>query len=199
MQVELLAKKEKKMKEREREIEKKSKVVGKKLQTLDNFYPQYSVTLIVKYDVTTKYICDISFSQDVPAEWYNFTSQKILNDIKENESKGDFIGVISRKANDAEKQMSGMFKSYFDRIKRATAAGRPPNTDDTFKCHRFEISKMPVNHLPSSEVMSQVSHMWRSDHARFWYHNSNPFQSFNSIAISDTGKVSSEYVHTYLL
>ena len=158
-------------------------MVGKKLQTLDNFYPQYSVTLIVKYDVTTKYICDISFSQDVPAEWYNFTSQKILNDIKENESKGDFIGVISRKTNNAEEQMSGMFKSYFDRIKRASLL---PD-DDKFKCHRFEISKMPMNHLPSSEDMSQMSHFWRSDHARFWYHNSNPFQSFNSIAISDTG------------
>ena len=139
----------------------------------------------------------MSFSQDVPAEWYNFTSQKILNDIKENESKGDFIGVISRKTNDAEEQMSGMFKSYFDRIKRAAAGAGP--SDDKFKCHRFEISKMPVNHLPSSQDMSQMSHFWRSDHARFWYHNSNPFQSFNSIAISDTGKVSSEYAHTYLL
>ena len=75
--------------------------------------------------------------------------------------------------------MSKMFKTYFDQIKR-------PNPEK-YKCQNFQLTKMPLDHIPSTDEMAQNSHFWRSDHSRFWYHNSDPFRSFNSIAISDTG------------
>ena len=119
-------------------------------------------------------------SQDVPEEWNNVLPKNVVNSIKNNDNKGDFIAVINRKGNEAEENMSKMFKTYFDHIKR-------PNPKK-YKCHNFQLTKMPLNHVPSTDEMAQNSHFWRSDHSRFWYHNSNPFRSFNSIALSDTGK-----------
>ena len=36
---------------------------------------------------------------------------------------------------------------------------------------------------------------WRSDHSRFWFHNSPPFKTISSIALFDTGKLT---IYVYL-
>ena len=61
-------------------------------------------------------------SQDVPEEWNNVLPKNVVNSIKNNDNKGDFIAVINRKGNEAEENMSKMFKSYFCRCQKKVNA-----------------------------------------------------------------------------
>ena len=76
--------------------------------------------------------------------------------------------------------MSKTFKDYFDRLKSRDA--------EKFKCHRMPLDKMPVDRIPTTKEMYQHADFWRSDHSRFWFHNSPPFKTISSIALFDTGK-----------
>ena len=56
-------------------------------------------------------------------------------------NKGDFISVISRRGNEAENLMSTQFCSIFNGLKSRVS--------ETFKCRHFELSKMPLDRVPT--------------------------------------------------
>ncbi|XP_040574441.1 uncharacterized protein [Lepeophtheirus salmonis] len=117
-------------------------------------------------------------SQRIPYNW-DAIIPNVVQEILDNEEKGDFISVISRKHIPEEIRLSYTFKKYMKLL------------DSSFlkvKCIELDLKSLKENSLPELEDLKDHVTFLTSDHARFWfYHDNERAYSFPGVLITDTG------------
>ncbi len=96
--------------------------------------------------------------------------------------QGDFLGIVTRASSPSESRLSASFSRFHGRL-------RP----DRFRLEHFDLRGLPSDRMPNLGELFSHRYFWRSDNARFWYHQeetngTSVFKSIGAALITDTGE-----------